>query len=84
VKLFFEKMPAKETTFLWEAFVKLMYGIVAVFVFSVLLAALGELAFRMGDITDKVGETGAAILLGMTAIALAILVGSILHSLRQQ
>ena len=79
-----KKMPAKETTFLWEAFIKLMYGIVAVFIFAVLLAALGELAFRTGNITDKVGETGAAILLGMTAIALAILVGSILHSVREE
>jgi len=77
-------MPAKETSFLWEAFVKLIYGIVAVFVFAVLLAALGEIALRAGDITGKVGETGAAILLGMTAIALAILVGSILHSVRER
>jgi steroid 5-alpha reductase family enzyme len=61
-----------------------MYGLVAVFVFAVLLAALGEIAFRVGDLTGQVGETGAAILLGMTAIALAILVGSILHSLRQR
>ena len=78
------KETAKETAFLWEGFLKLAYGIVAVFVFAVLLAALGEIPFRAGNITSKVGETGAAILLGMTAIALAILVGSILHSIRQQ
>jgi len=36
-----------------------MYGIVAVFVFAVLLAALGEVAFRAGNLTGRGREKRA-------------------------
>ncbi|MEM2866711.1 MAG: hypothetical protein QXM46_02545 [Candidatus Hadarchaeales archaeon] len=76
-------MPAKGNLQGWKAVFNLCYGVVVVFVFAILLAALGEVAYSWGNVVDKVGQTGAAILGGMTAIALAIILSSLLKSIKE-